>query len=100
MDEVLAALGAIVVAAAAVRGARYLWSRWTGGLDWLIERRQRREILDAVTSREGWPNGAESLPQALSDIYDRTTGVEHRICEMQRLLEEHVVGDDWDSPKD
>lgn len=91
MDELLAALAAVVALAAAVRGIVYLYARWEGGVDWLVERRRRREILGELLAPDGWPNGAESLQASHRDLYDRVAGIDRNLIELTRAVEEVLV---------
>lgn len=85
-------LGMVAIVAAAIAGARSIYKAFKDGWRNLAESHRKDQLLDQVLSNEGWPNGAENIIEAHQDIYDKVTAVERTVNEIQRTLEEHVIG--------
>jgi hypothetical protein len=81
MESFLYAAAAIVALAAALKAAFYLIAklRQTGKL---------MEALFELTREDGWPNGAESLQASHRDLFDKVSGIETSIKELQTAVEQ------------
>lgn len=88
---VLIVLGAIAAAAAAVKGALYLWDQAGELWEWLVERRRIRRTLADLADDEGWPNGASSLKQSHWDTYQRVAGVDEKLDDVLHQLERLIT---------
>lgn len=89
-EWVVTALGTGTAFIAFFKGIAWAMSR-------VLEGSRRLSVLDEITDREGWPNGASSLKESHRDIYEkaqdtyrRVAKVEERIATTQQRQEEIV----------